>query len=46
VTPSRSSPTVGHPLPELPPPGDKPYLPLVQTGRMVYGSGNTSIDRQ
>lgn len=45
MTPEQKLADLGHPLPELPPPADKPYLPLVQTGRIVYGSGNTSMDR-
>jgi enamine deaminase RidA (YjgF/YER057c/UK114 family) len=45
VTPEQKLADLGHPLPELPPPSDRPYLPLVQTGRIVYGSGNTSMDR-
>jgi enamine deaminase RidA (YjgF/YER057c/UK114 family) len=45
MTPERKLADLGHPLPELPPHGDKPYLPLAQIGRIVYGSGNTSIDR-
>lgn len=29
-----------------PPANPKPYEPLVQTGSIVYGSGNTSMDRE
>ena len=45
MTPEQRLTDLGHALPEVPPAVGKPYLPLVQIGRIVYGSGNTSMDR-
>lgn len=36
---------LGYPLRDPPAGPDKPYEPLVQVGSIVYGSGNTSMDR-
>lgn len=45
MTPEQRLADRGHPLPPEPAPSSKPYLPLVQIGQIVYGSGNTSMDR-
>lgn len=45
MTPERRLEELGYPLRPPPPGPDKPYEPLVQVGRIVYGSGNTSMDR-
>lgn len=45
MTPEQRLIELGHPLPPEPAPASKPYLPLVQVGQIVYGSGNTSMDR-
>lgn len=45
MTPEMRLADRGHPLPPAPAPSPKPYLPLVQIGQIVYGSGNTSMDR-
>lgn len=45
TTPETRLARLGHPV-RLPPQGaPRPYEPLVQVGRIVYGSGNTSMDR-
>lgn len=44
-TPEAKLAELGYPL-RLPPTGaGRPYEPLIQVGNIVYGSGNTSMDR-
>jgi enamine deaminase RidA (YjgF/YER057c/UK114 family) len=45
MTPEQRLANVGHRLPSAAVPSSRPYLPLVQVGQLVYGSGNTSMDR-
>lgn len=45
MTPEAKLAELGYPL-RLPPTGaDRPYESLVQVGNIIYGSGNTSMDR-
>lgn len=45
MTPEERLADLGYPLRDPPAAPEKPYEPLVQVGTIVYGSGNTSMDR-
>lgn len=45
VNPESKLAELGYPVRLPPPMPPRPYEPLVQVGSIVYGSGNTSIDR-
>ena len=45
MSPESRLETLGYRLESPPARTDKPYEPLVQVGRLIYGSGNTSMDR-
>jgi enamine deaminase RidA (YjgF/YER057c/UK114 family) len=45
MSPEERLEALGYHLHEPPTSNDKPYDPLTQIGRIIYGSGNTSMDR-